>query len=66
MPVTRSPIKNDKNDFSTLLTEELLEQVERPGQYLGNEWGAIRKDFDAARVRLLLAFPDIYELGMSN
>jgi len=64
--VTRSPIKNDKNDFSTLLTEELLEQVERPGQYLGNEWGAIRKDFDAARVRLLLAFPDIYELGMSN
>lgn len=66
MPVTRSVIKNDKNHFSNLLTGELLEQVERPGQYLGNEWGAIRKDFDSARVRLLLSFPDIYELGMSN
>lgn len=46
--------------------ETLLEQVVRPGQYLGNEWGARRKDFDSARVRLLLSFPDIYELGMSN
>ncbi|MCW5823570.1 MAG: TIGR03960 family B12-binding radical SAM protein [Cyanobacteria bacterium TGS_CYA1] len=66
MPVTRSFINNDKNDFSSLLTGELLEQVERPGQYLGNEWGALRKDFDSAKVRLLLSFPDIYELGMSN
>lgn len=63
MPVTRSTINTD---FSKLLIEELLEQVERPGQYLGNEWGAARKDFDAAKVRLLLSFPDIYELGMSN
>ncbi len=63
MPVTRS---TTNTDFSKLLTEELLEQVERPGQYLGNEWGAARKDFDAAKVRLLLSFPDIYELGMSN
>ena len=52
--------------FSRLLTEELLEQVNRPGQYLGNEWGAARKDFDQASVRLSLSFPDLYELGMSN
>lgn len=46
---------------------KLLEQVERPGQYLGNEWGAIRKDFDKnSACRMVLAFPDIYELGMSN
>lgn len=38
----------------------------RPGQYLGNEWGARRKPFDSAVVRLCLAFPDLYELGMSN
>lgn len=38
----------------------------RPGQYLGNEWGARRKPFDSAEVRLCLAFPDMYELGMSN
>jgi hypothetical protein len=52
--------------FSKTLTEDLLEKVVRPGQYLGNEWGAIRKDFDQTEVRLALAFPDLYELGMSN
>lgn len=46
--------------------EAILEQVEKPGQYLGNEWGAIRKDFSSSKCRLVLAFPDIYELGMSN
>ena len=46
--------------------EELLEKVNRPGQYLGNEWGSAQKDFDSAKSRLLLAFPDVYELGMSN
>jgi len=53
-------------DFSNTLTEELLERVMKPGQYLGNEWGALRKSFDDAKVRMTLAFPDIYELGMSN
>ncbi len=52
--------------FSHLLTEELLEQVNRPGQYLGNEWGAARRPWDSALVHLVLAFPDLYELGMSN
>ncbi|HEY9791536.1 MAG TPA: TIGR03960 family B12-binding radical SAM protein [Candidatus Obscuribacterales bacterium] len=49
-----------------MLTEQLLYQVNKPGQYLGNEWGAALRDFDSAEVRLCLAFPDIYELGMSN
>jgi radical SAM family uncharacterized protein/radical SAM-linked protein len=58
--------KVNDSEFSRLLTEELLEQVNKPGQYLGNEWGAARKDFNQASVRLSLAFPDMYELGMSN
>jgi len=52
--------------LSAVLVEDLLFRVNKPGQYLGNEWGAYLKDFDAADVRLCLAFPDIYELGMSN
>ncbi len=48
------------------MTEDLLFQVSKPGQYLGNEWGAARRQFDSAAVRLCLAFPDTYELGMSN
>ncbi len=49
-----------------MLTEDLLERVVRPGQYLGNEWGTARKPFDSADVHLVLAFPDLYELGLSN
>ncbi|HEY9677951.1 MAG TPA: TIGR03960 family B12-binding radical SAM protein [Drouetiella sp.] len=63
-PVSNNNASSSK--FSRLLTENLLERVNRPGQYLGNEWGAAHKDFDSASVRLTLAFPDIYELGMSN
>jgi radical SAM family uncharacterized protein/radical SAM-linked protein len=33
---------------------------------LGNEWGAFNKPFASAETRLVLAFPDLYELGMSN
>lgn len=43
-----------------------MPRVNKPGQYLGNEWGARRKDFNQCRVRMSLAFPDLYELGMSN
>lgn len=64
---TTSSLRRLSNEeFSRVLTEELLERVARPGQYLGNEWGARRKCFDRADVRLALAFPDLYELGMSN
>ncbi len=56
-----------KSDFiSKTLMDDLLYKVERPGQYLGNEWGAIRKPFNETKVHLSLAFPDLYELGMSN
>ncbi|MBY0360227.1 MAG: TIGR03960 family B12-binding radical SAM protein [Candidatus Obscuribacterales bacterium] len=49
-----------------MLSDDLLYQVVRPGQYLGNEWGACRKEFTSCDVHLCLAFPDLYELGMSN
>lgn len=48
------------------LKDDFLPRVNKPGQYLGNEWGARRKSFSSSRVRMALAFPDLYELGMSN
>lgn len=38
--------------------------VEKPARYLGNEIGSIRKS--GADVRFVLAFPDVYEVGMSH
>ncbi|MBM3274953.1 MAG: B12-binding domain-containing radical SAM protein, partial [Candidatus Sericytochromatia bacterium] len=46
--------------------EAILPRVEKPARYLGNEWGAIRKPWDGAAVRWALAFPDLYEVGMSH
>jgi len=48
------------------LQENILDKVQKPGQYLGLEWGAHAKDWDSAKVRMALIYPDLYELGMSN
>jgi len=44
----------------------LLEQGAKPGRYIGGEPNMIRKDLDRVRVRFALAFPDVYEIGMSH
>ncbi|HEY76628.1 MAG TPA: TIGR03960 family B12-binding radical SAM protein [Thermoflexia bacterium] len=46
--------------------ERLLLRVQRPGRYVGGEVNAVRKDWDTVSIRVCLAFPDIYDLGMSN
>ena len=38
----------------------------RPSRYLGNEINSIRKDPSAVEVSVALAFPDVYEIGMSH
>jgi radical SAM family uncharacterized protein/radical SAM-linked protein len=38
--------------------------IEKPARYMGGEMGSIRKD-DVA-LRFALAFPDVYEVGMSH
>lgn len=45
--------------------KELLPLLPRPSRYLGNEWGAVHKDPATVKGRIALAFPDLYEVGMS-
>ena len=45
---------------------ELLRDVEKPARYVGGEFNAIVKDWDAMACRFVLAFPDIYDIGMSH
>jgi radical SAM family uncharacterized protein len=42
--------------------------VEKPARYLGGEFGAVHKAWDdpAIAARVLLGFPDVYEIGMSH
>jgi radical SAM family uncharacterized protein/radical SAM-linked protein len=40
--------------------------VQKPARYLGGEFGARRKDWAAVEARVCLAFPDVYDIGMSH
>jgi radical SAM family uncharacterized protein len=49
-----------------LLNNEILHKVIRPARYTGGEWNSIVKDWDSTPIKVALAFPDTYEVGMSN
>ncbi|MCY3781121.1 MAG: TIGR03960 family B12-binding radical SAM protein [Chloroflexi bacterium] len=46
--------------------DRYLLQVEKPGRYVGGEYNSVSKDWARTDVKVALAFPDIYDLGMSN
>jgi radical SAM family uncharacterized protein/radical SAM-linked protein len=48
---------SDQNWFS---------HISRPSRYLGGEINAVRKDLSKTEVSIVLAFPDVYEVGMSH
>lgn len=45
---------------------EALFKANKPYQYVGDEFLSVKKDFDSAKVRFALVFPDKYEIGISN
>ena len=46
--------------------QDILPLVEKPSSYLGNEINSIRKGLDKVKLRVALAFPDLYEIGTSH
>ncbi len=46
--------------------DRILLSVAKPGRYVGGEYNSVVKDWDKIPYRAALAFPDIYDLGMSN
>jgi len=51
--------------FDPKAAERLFSRVEKPGRYTGGEWNSVRKDPARVRISVALAFPDVYEIGMS-
>src|SRR5574344_276869 len=43
-----------------------LLKCNKPYKYVGGEFLSYNKDFDKAKVKIALAFPDKYEIGVSN
>jgi radical SAM family uncharacterized protein len=46
--------------------DQILPRVQKPTRYLGIERNLVRKPWESVSVRVALAFPDAYEIGMSH
>jgi radical SAM family uncharacterized protein/radical SAM-linked protein len=56
--VPPSPVEHPYSSF--------VHRVQKPGRYVGGEYGSVRKDWDKVDARICLAFPDVYDIGMSH
>lgn len=48
------------------LSDEILLQVDKAARYIGGEINSVMKDKEKVNLRFCLAFPDVFEIGMSN
>ncbi len=44
----------------------LFPYITKPGRYLGHEYNSVKKNWQTAKCRAALIFPDLYEIGMSH
>ena len=51
-------------DFKKI--ENYLSSVEKPGRYIGGEFGSYQKQITAGDFSIALSYPDLYEIAMSN
>ena len=52
--------------YKSALAEHILPFVTKPSRYIAGEWNTVYKDPATSEVRIALAFPDAYEIGMSH
>ncbi|MFZ2631890.1 MAG: TIGR03960 family B12-binding radical SAM protein [Desulfosalsimonadaceae bacterium] len=52
--------------MQTNTLKDILPLVEKPSRYLGDEINSVKKDANTVKLRVALAFPDVYEIGMSH
>ncbi|MBU0687831.1 MAG: radical SAM protein [Candidatus Margulisbacteria bacterium] len=48
------------------LLDKILPKVSKPARYVGGEINSVKKDWDKVPLKILLSYPDAYEIGMSN
>ena len=45
---------------------EILQKVTKPARYTGGEFNSVKKNWNETDCKMVLALPDVYEVGMSN
>jgi radical SAM family uncharacterized protein len=53
-------------ELSIKISDKILQSVEKPSRYIGNEWNSVHKDLSGIEARFAFCFPDVYEVGMSH
>jgi radical SAM family uncharacterized protein/radical SAM-linked protein len=54
-------------ELPMIAVESLLTpEINKPARYLGNERGAVHKDWANTNIRWALTYPEVYEVGSSN
>ncbi|MCL4463066.1 MAG: TIGR03960 family B12-binding radical SAM protein [Firmicutes bacterium] len=53
-------------NYKVKFWDMILPRVQKPTRYLGNEVNAVVKEHSRCSVKVALAFPDLYEVGMSH
>jgi radical SAM family uncharacterized protein len=48
------------------IIKKSLNKVTKPGRYIGDEYNTTLKNWDTTELKVVLAFPDLYEIGMSH
>ncbi len=46
--------------------QDFLHELAKPARYVGGEFQAVRKGWQDVKLRYALAFPDLYDIGMSH
>jgi len=52
--------------YKSAIAQDVLPFISKPSRYIAAEWNAVAKDPESVAVRVALAFPDVYEIGMSH
>jgi radical SAM superfamily enzyme YgiQ (UPF0313 family) len=55
-----------RTEVTVSYPDSMLSKVTKPGRYTGGEWNSVVRDWAATEVKVVLIYPDVYEIGMSN
>ncbi len=55
-----------QQNYQESVYEKIIDQIQTPSRYSGNEVNVIKKDWQSVDLTFALVFPDLYEIGTSH
>lgn len=64
--INLNPSPSLKSNLIKEKIEAILTEINKPSRYIGQEIGSIQKNWEEQEIKTAIAFPDMYEVGISN